>query len=128
MLTFTGNVKFQYVTNVERLLKAAFASAADGESQPSPKKPRIETKPNEDDKLWVKSDMVELKYIEMNIIIEEKKLNDHHMNYANSLLKNKFPSLKGLLSTLLVLRQKLKHDRSHSLPWRSRDHSINNHV
>ena len=105
VLTFTGNVKFQYVTKVERLLKAAFASAADDESQPLLKKPRIESKPNEDDELWVKSDVVELKYIEKNIIIEEKKLNDHHMNYAQSLLKNQFPSLKGLISTQLVLRQ-----------------------
>ena len=87
VLTFTGNVKLQYVTNVEM---AAFASAADGESPPPPKKPMIESKPNEDDELWVKSDMVKLKYIEENIIIEEKMLNDHHMNYAQSLLKNNF--------------------------------------
>ena len=46
-----------------------------------------------------------MKCIDKNIIIEEKMLNDHHMNYAQSLLKNQFPSLKGLISTLLVLRQ-----------------------
>ena len=53
VLTFSENVKFQYVTNVERFVKAAFASAGDGESQPLPKKPRIESKPNEDDELCV---------------------------------------------------------------------------
>ena len=132
VLTFNGNVKFQYVTIVERLLNAVLASAADGESQPTLKLSRIESKPNKDDELRVKLDMVELKYYVKNITTEEKKLNDHHMNYAQSLLKNQFPSMNGLISTpaciKTILSRKLQHDPGHTFPWRSMDCSINNQV
>ena len=73
-----------------------------------------------------------IRHIVKSITTEEKKLNDHHMNYAQSLLKNQFPSMNGLISTpaciKTILSRKLQHDPGHTFPWRSLDCSINNQV
>ena len=64
-----------------------------------------------------------IRHIVKNITTEEKKLNDHHMNYAQSLLKNQFPSINGLISTpaciKTILSRKLQHDPGHTFRWRS---------
>ena len=50
--------------------------------------------------------------LDQKILLEQRRLNDHHINFAQGLLHHQFPSVDGLGNTLLQRRpqtQKIKH-------------------
>ncbi len=51
-----------------------------------------------------KPDSVSIQAIDNNTILKGEKLNDLHVNYAQSLLKRQFPNRRGFQSTLFQQR------------------------
>ena len=85
---------------------------------------------SQSDKIWVQMDRIRLTNADKHIISSGKKLNGLHINYAHHILKQQFPSLKGLQNTLY---QRSNQERSQpinfrSFPKRSLDCGINNRI
>ena len=69
--------------------------------EPAKKKQRIE----EDSKGWVQLDGIVLSQTEKDQLCNGEWLTDMHVNYAQALLKKKFPHIDGLKNTLLIQKK-----------------------
>ena len=65
--------------------------------------------PNETDHLiWLRFDGICLTEEDKHVLVQAKKLNDRHINYAHRLLHSQFPGVKGLGHTILQRRKPIK--------------------
>ena len=55
---------------------------------------------------WLSFSRITLTIIDQDLIIQGKKLNDKHLNFAQAILKKQCAHLNGLHSTLLLFRMK----------------------
>ena len=61
---------------------------------------------NDGPKPWLSFSRITLTIIDQDLIIQSKKLNDKHLNFAQAILKKQCAHLNGLHSMLLLLRMK----------------------
>ena len=74
----------------------------DSAAEPPPqKKLRTETDSNLSKEVWLKLEKHVLTWHDKDVLCNGMELNDHHINYCQSLLKRQFPSMGGLMLTEL---------------------------
>ena len=56
---------------------------------------------SESDQIWLQAESNKLTLFDKRVLENESELNDHHINYAQFLLKMQFPSIHGPQLTLL---------------------------
>ena len=81
------------------------------DTEPATKKLRIDD--NSAETVWLKLEKNMLTWYDKEVFCSGMELNDHHINYCQSLLKKQFPLIGGLLLTLLQnkpIKQKLVVD------------------
>ena len=118
MLKFVGEKK--YVDNIKKLLtppssspvstEPAKATHTSSEAQLSHSDVAIavgeEDSASGDDSVqpvWLSANKISLLDEDRRIIATGEKLNDKHINFAQSLLKKQFKDIQGLISTLLLI-------------------------
>ena len=61
---------------------------------------------NDEPKPWLSFSRITLTIIDKDLIIQRKKLNDKHLNFAQAILKKQCAHLNGLYSTFLLFQMK----------------------
>ena len=112
-LTFSGEARL--IIKVQKLLQEALDSGlltsctVDSDPQrKSPTKHPNKKRRIDDSECWVQLNGIVLSQLDKNHVHDGRWLNDKHINYAQSLLKNQFPHIDGLKDTLLVHKKQEK--------------------
>ena len=110
LLTFKGTMKD--IAKITRLVKYALSSPTDASDEQPPKKKKRCDSPDS------------TSCAEAEGVIIGEKLSDIHINFAQQLLKQQFPQLNGLKSTLLQSKENTGEFLPAQIHCHSRDHWI----
>lgn len=115
------------VAKVKKLLDRS-ETPAESPVPPASKRARIEdstiikgSMPASDSK-WLKIGRAWLEIEDKTILLQGNYLNDRHINYAQALLKEQFPKLKGLHSTLQIVALPDNNDAIQIIHCKERHH------